>query len=114
MRSMNVRLAAILATALVAAACSRPVTTTIDESPTASVPASTNAADVSDCRFQAARQAELRYPRQPLDDPIVGTRRQPIAPYDPGKGEAAQRFFNQCMTQKARLGPRAPASSTAS
>jgi hypothetical protein len=49
------------------------------------------------------RQAELRYPRQPLDDPGYGMRRPAAVPDDPAKAEAAQRFFRQCMQQKARL-----------
>jgi len=89
--------------------CAGPVSTTLDAEPPAS-----ERNDALDCRFQAARQAEMRYPRQPFDDPVVGTRRPPIAPYDPAKGEAAQRFFNQCMAQKARLGPSGPPSNPAS
>jgi hypothetical protein len=96
MRPTIVSAAAVLISLL--SGCGGPVSTTLDTEPSA---AERN--DALDCRFQAARQAEMRYPRQPLDDPFIGARRAPIAPYDPAKGEAAQRFFNQCMAQKARL-----------
>ena len=81
-----------------AAACGGPVTTTLDREPSA-----TELSDAADCRVQAVRQAELRYPRQPLDDPGYGVRRPAAVPDDPAKAEAAQRFFRQCMQQKARL-----------
>jgi hypothetical protein len=92
-----------------AAACSGPITTTLDSAPSA-----TELSDAADCRFQAARQAELRYPRQPLDDPGHGVRRPTAVPDDPAKAEAAQRFFRQCMQQKARLRPSSPPSTPAS
>ena len=85
------------------AACSGPITTTLDEVPTASVPASVSATDVSDCRFQAIRQAEMRYPRQPLDRFGTGARPPPAVSDEPAKSEAAQRFFRQCLEQKVRL-----------
>ena len=87
------------------AACSGSITTTLDQEPSA-----TELSDAADCRFQAARQAELRYPRQPLDGPGFGVRRPAVVPDDPAKGEAAQRFFRQCMQQKARLTPSSPPS----
>jgi hypothetical protein len=92
-----------------AAACSGPVTTTLDSEPSA-----TELSDAADCRVQAVRQAELRYPRQPLDDPSHGVRRPAIVPDDPAKAEAAQRFFRQCMQQKVRLTPSSPPSTPAS
>jgi hypothetical protein len=98
----------------VLAACSGPITTTLDDFPTASVPASISATDVSDCRFQAIRQAEMRYPRQPLDKFGNGVRRPPALPDEPAKSEAAQRFFRQCLEQKARLTPSSPPSAPAS
>ena len=104
MRPLVVSIAAGLISLL--SGCGGPVSTNLNAEPS-----SADRNDALDCRFQATRQADMRYPRQPLDDPISGTRRAPIAPYDPAKGEAAQRFFNQCMAQKARLGPRPPTSS---
>jgi hypothetical protein len=98
----------------VLAACSGPITTTLDEFPTASVPASVSATDISDCRSQAARQAELRYPRQPMDRFGIGARPPPALPDEPAKSEAAQRFFRQCLEQKARLTPPSPPSARAS
>ena len=64
-----------------------------------------NASDALDCRFQARRQAEMRYPRHPIDDAGTGTRRARPVPEDPGKIEAEQRFFRQCKRQKAAIQP---------
>jgi hypothetical protein len=102
------QLAALLLSVF-AAACSAPITTTLDRAPSA-----TELSDAADCRVQAVRQAELRYPRQPLDDPGHGVRRPVIVPTDPAKAEAAQRFFRQCMQQKTRLTPSSPPSAPAS
>jgi hypothetical protein len=99
MRRVAVQPATLLLSVF-AAACSGPITTTLDSAPSA-----TEFSDAADCRVQAARQAELRYPRQPLDDPGHGVRRPPAMPDEPAKAEAAQRFFRQCMQQKARLTP---------
>jgi len=99
MRPIAIRAAAILMAAL-AAGCGSPVATTLDNEPSA-----TEHSDATDCRFQATRQAELRYPRQPLDDPGYGGRRPSAMLDDPAKAEAAQRFFRQCMQQKARATP---------
>lgn len=85
-----------------AAASNGPATTTLDSGPSA-----TELSDAADCRVQAARQAELRYPRQPLDDPSYGVRRPAAVPDEPAKAEDAQRFFRQCMQQKVRLTPTA-------
>ena len=100
---------AVFLLSVCAAACSGPVTTTLDSEPSA-----TELTDAADCRVQAVRQAELRYPRQPLDDPGYGVRRPGAVPDDPAKAEAAQRFFRQCMQQKARLRPSSPPSAPAS
>ena len=112
MRPIIVSAAAALMSLL--SGCGGPLSTNLDAQPPAAEPPAAARSDALDCRFQAARQAEMRYPRQPLDDPVIGTRRAPVSPYDPAKGEAAQRFFNQCMAQKARLGPSGPASPPAS
>lgn len=88
--------------ALYATGDSGPVTTTLDEPP-ASVHLSNTAADVSDCRFQANRQAEMRYPRQP-----DGPRRAPwtvIAVDQPARSEAAEQYFRECLEQKPRITP---------
>jgi len=80
--------------------CSGPVTTTLDEPP-ASVHSSNTAADVSDCRFQANRQAEMRYPRQVNEGrniPWTAT-----AVDEPARSDAAQRYFMECLRQKARM-----------
>jgi hypothetical protein len=117
MRPIIISAAAVLISLL--SGCGGPVSTNLDAeppaaAPPAAAPPAAERSDALDCRFQAARQAEMRYPRQPLDDPVIGSRRAPISPYDPAKGEAAQRFFNQCMAQKARLGPSGPAPNPAS
>ncbi len=106
MRPIIVSAAALLMSLL--SGCGGSVSTNLD-----APPSDAERNDALDCRSQAARQAEMRYPRQPFDDPGMGTRRPPLTPYDPAKGEAAQRFFNQCMAQKARLGPSGPASNPA-
>ena len=108
MRRIALQLAATLL-AVLAAACSGPISTTLVREPSA-----TELSDAADCRVQAVRQAELRYPRQPLDDPGRGVRRPAIVPDDPAKAEAAQRFFRQCVQQKARLTPTSPPSGPAS
>jgi hypothetical protein len=108
MRRIAHQLAVFLLPILVAA-CGGPVTTTLDREPSA-----TELNDATDCRIQAMRQAEQRYPRQPLDDPGYGVRRPAVVPDDPAKAEAAQRFFRQCMQQKARLKPSSPPSTLAS
>jgi len=102
------RLAALVLTVL-AAGCTSPVTLMLDGEPSAD-----ELSDAADCRSQAVRQAEQRYPRQPLDDPGFGVRRPPSVPDDPGKADAAQRFFRQCLQQKARLRPSSPPSTPAS
>ena len=108
MRQIALQPAAFLLSVF-AAACGGPISTTLDSQPSA-----TELSDAADCRVQALRQAELRYPRQPLDDPGYGVRRPAVVPDDPAKAEAAQRFFRQCMQQKARLRPSSPPSAPAS
>ncbi|HZX86242.1 MAG TPA: hypothetical protein VFF19_21905 [Reyranella sp.] len=108
MRHIALQAAAFLLSAF-AAACGGPIASTLDREPSA-----TELSDAADCRVQAVRQAELRYPRQPLDNPGYGVRRPAAVPDDPAKGEAAQRFFRQCMQQKARLRPSSPPSAPAS
>ena len=103
MRPIIVSVATVLIALLTS--CASPVSTTLDAEPSTS-----ERSYALDCRYQAARQAEMRYPRQPLDDPGLGTRRPAAVPDDPAKGEVAQRFFNQCMAQKARLMPSLPSS----
>jgi hypothetical protein len=100
---------AVLLLSVLAAACSGPISTTLDNEPPA-----TELSDAADCRVQAVRQADQRYPRQPLDDPGYGVRRPAVVPADPAKAEVAQRFFRQCMEQKARLTPSSPPSTPAS
>jgi hypothetical protein len=100
---------ATLLLSVFAAARSGPISTTLD-----SVPPATELSDAADCRSQAARHAELRYPRQPLAGPGYRVRRTAVVPDDAAKAEAAQYFFRQCMQQKAHLMPASPPSGPAS
>jgi hypothetical protein len=55
-------------------------------------------ADLSDCRAQASRQAEMRYPRPPGD-------RSPRPPFDStidqsDRAAAERRYYDQCVQQK--------------
>lgn len=57
--------------------------------------------DSDDCRHQARRQAELRFPRDPWDSPSRRRGRSPsdvIA--DSDRSAAENDFYTQCMRQK--------------
>jgi hypothetical protein len=58
-------------------------------------------ADSSDCRFQARRQAEMRFPARVLDVPSgPGKRTSVTLPSDGDRLAAEIRFYAQCMRQK--------------
>jgi hypothetical protein len=58
-------------------------------------------ADSSDCRFQARRQAEMRFPDRVLDVPSgPGKRTSVTLPSDGDRLAADIRFYAQCMRHK--------------
>lgn len=57
--------------------------------------------DSSDCRAQAQRQAELRYPRPATAPPLrPGTRMAASAPDNADRFPAENAFYAQCMRHK--------------
>lgn len=57
--------------------------------------------DSSDCRAQARRQAELRYPRADPAPPLKpGVRMATSAPNDADRFPAENAFYAQCMRHK--------------
>src|SRR6266540_2413919 len=58
-------------------------------------------ADSTDCRAQARRQAEMRFPDRVLDVPAgPGTRTSVTLPSDGDRFAAENRLYAQCMGQK--------------
>jgi hypothetical protein len=51
--------------------------------------------DTNDCRFEARRQAELRYP-----DPVRRDGTQTVTYENPHRFEAEMTYFNACMRRK--------------
>lgn len=56
------------------------------------------AAELSDCRAQAARQAEMRYPRPPRDGSVRPRFDDVVDRSD--RAAAESRFYQQCVQQK--------------
>ena len=100
MRHARLALALVAASALAACAGALPAGQPLHWR-SASGPATPTLADSSDCRFQARRQAETRFPDRVLDVPTrPGGRTSVTLPADGDRLAAEIRFYTQCMRQK--------------